>query len=189
MESKRPSKAELVAAVGRQLPDVIEPGLQVLFCGINPGLYSAALGHHFARPGNRFWPALHAGGFTDRLLSPTEDRLLINSGCGLTNLVDRATAVAVELSRTDLIAGLEALEGKVRRNAPRWIAFLGIGAYRTAFRRPRASLGRQAEKLVEASIWVLPNPSGLNAHHQPSHLARAFADLRTASTAMIHGAG
>ena len=185
MESKRPSKAEVAAAVGRQLPDVIRPGLQVLFCGINPGLYSAALGHHFARPGNRFWPALHAGGFTDRLLSPTEDRLLINSGYGLTNLVDRATAVAAELSRTELIAGLEALEDKVRRNAPRWIAFLGIGAYRTAFRRPRASLGRQADKLVEANIWVLPNPSGLNAHHQPSHLARAFADLRAASTTMI----
>lgn len=185
MESKRPSKAELAAAVGRQLPDVIKPGLQVLFCGINPGLYSAALGHHFARPGNRFWPALHAGGFTDRCLSPTDDRLLINLGYGLTNLVDRATAVAAELSRAELIAGLEVLEEKVRRNTPRWIAFLGIGAYRTAFRRPRASLGRQADKLVEANIWVLPNPSGLNAHHQPRHLARAFADLRAASTTII----
>jgi TDG/mug DNA glycosylase family protein len=176
-------KAELAAAVGRRLPDVIGPGLRILFCGINPGLYSAALGHHFARPGNRFWPALHAGGFTDRLLSPTEDRSLLDAGYGLTNLVNRATAGAAELSTTELIAGLEGLEEKVRRHAPRWIAFLGIGAYRTASGRPRASLGRQAEKLAGAGIWVLPNPSGLNAHHQPGDLARAFRDLRQASTA------
>ena len=182
MKNERPSKAELAAAVGRQLPDVIGPGLQVLFCGINPGLYSAAIGHHFARPGNRFWPALHSGGFTNRILSPTEDRLLIDSGFGLTNLVDRATAAADELSTTELIAGLEALKEKVRRYAPRWIAMLGIGAYRTAFRRPRASLGQQAEKLGATNIWVLPNPSGLNAHHQPRHLAKAFADLRQASS-------
>ena len=189
VDTKRPSRVELASAVGRRLPDVIGPGLQVLFCGINPGLYSAALGHHFARPGNRFWPALHAGGFTDRLLSPTEDRLLLDSGFGLTNLVDRATAAAAELSRTELIAGRKSLEEKVRRYAPRWIAFLGIGAYRTAFRRAQAALGRQAEKLAGASVWVLPNPSGLNAHHQPSHLARAFGNLRQATTTRIDGAG
>jgi TDG/mug DNA glycosylase family protein len=128
MKIGRPSKADLAAAVRRQLPDLIGPGLQVLFCGINPGLYSAALGHHFARPGNRFWPALHAGGFTSRTLSPAEDRLLIDSGFGLTNLVDRATVAADELSTTELIAGLESLTEKVRRYAPDWIAILGIGA-------------------------------------------------------------
>jgi TDG/mug DNA glycosylase family protein len=181
VEHERPTKAELAAAVGCRLPDVIGPGLQVLFCGINPGLYSAAIGHHFARPGNRFWPALYSGGFTTRILSPTEDRSLLDSGYGLTNLVDRATAAAAELSTAELIAGLEALEEKARRYAPNWIAILGIGAYRTAFRRPRASLGRQAEKLAATSIWVLPNPSGLNAHHQPRLLAEAFAGLRQAS--------
>ena len=189
MENARPSRAELAAAVGRRLPDVIGPGLQVLFCGINPGLYSAAVGHHFARPGNRFWPALYAGGFTPRILSPTEDGLLMESGYGLTNLVNRATAAAAELSTAELIVGREALEEKVRRYAPPWIAILGIGAYRTAFRRPQASLGRQAEKLAATNIWVLPNPSGLNAHHQPRHLAKAFADLRQASATGIECGG
>jgi len=187
VDSKRPSRADLAAAVGRRLPDVIRPGLRILFCGINPGLYSAAVGHHFARPGNRFWPALHAGGLVDRLLSSDEDQQLLDYGFGLTNLVDRATAVAGELSPAELVAGVANLERKVQRDAPRWVAFLGIGAYRTAFRRPRASLGRQSENLAGAGIWVLPNPSGLNAHHQPSHLAVAFTDLRLATAATING--
>ena len=182
VKPKHPSKAELAAAAGRTLPDVVAPGLRVLFCGINPGLYSAAVGHHFARPGNRFWPALHAGGFTERLLSPAEDRSLLDSGYGLTNLVERASAGADELSAAELIAGLARLEQKVLRHAPQWVAVLGIGAYRTAFRRPRASLGRQPERLAGAGVWVLPNPSGLNAHHQPGRLATAFGELRRAAT-------
>ena len=182
MDLTRPSKADLAAAVGRQLPDVIGTGLGVLFCGINPGLYSAAVGHHFARPGNRFWPALHAGGFTERLLAPSDDHLLCAAGYGLTNLVDRTTATAGELTVAELVAGLDTLEHKVRRYCPRWIAFLGIGAYRTAFRRPRASPGRQTEAFAGANVWVLPNPSDLNAHHQPNQLSEAFAALRHATT-------
>ena len=186
MDFKRPSKAEVVAAVGRRIPDVLKPDLDVVFCGINPGLYSAATGHHFARPGNRFWPALHAGGFTGRLLRPDEDHLLPDWGSGLTNLVGRATAGAAELKKAELIGGLADLEKKVRRFRPRWLAVLGIGAFRVAFQRPRASLGRQGERLGDADIWVLPNPSGLNAHHQPEHLAAAFRELRQAT---IYGSG
>lgn len=180
---KGTSGAELAAAAGRRLRDVIAPGLGILFCGINPGLYSAAVGHHFARPGNRFWPALHAGGFTARRLVPSEDRLLLQFRLGLTNLVDRATAAADELSAAELIAGVRRLEQKARRNAPGWIAFLGIGAYRTAFRRPRAILGEQDRPFAGARVWVLPNPSGLNAHHTPVQLAAAFNELRQAATA------
>jgi TDG/mug DNA glycosylase family protein len=177
----RPSRAELAAAVGRLLPDLLKPDLDVVFCGINPGLYSAATGHHFARPGNRFWPALHAGGFTGRLLRPCEDHLLPDGGFGLTNLVRRATAGAAELSKAELIEGLSALEKKIRTYRPRWLAVLGIGAFRTAFQRPRASLGWQEGGFAGASLWVLPNPSGLNAHHQPAHLAAAFRELRRAT--------
>ena len=177
----RPSRAEVTAAVGRRIPDILKPDLGVVFCGINPGLYSAATGHHFARPGNRFWPALHAGGFTGRLLRPWEDRLLPDWGSGLTNLVGRATVGAAELSKAELIAGLSELEMKIRTYRPRWLAVLGIGAFRTAFQRPRASLGWQEGGFAGASVWVLPNPSGLNAHHQPEHLAAAFRVLRRAT--------
>jgi len=176
-------RADLLAAAGRLVPDVIAPRLDVLFCGINPGLYSAAVGHHFARPGNRFWPALHAGGFTQRQLSPVDERELLRSGYGITNLVARASARAAELSSAELVAGADLLARKARSQRPRWIAILGIGAYRTAFRRPRASIGRQDERLASARIWVLPNPSGLNAHYQPRQLAAAFAELRQASAA------
>ncbi|HSE53860.1 MAG TPA: G/U mismatch-specific DNA glycosylase [Gemmatimonadales bacterium] len=185
---KRPSKAELAAAAERRLPDVLKPDLDVVFCGINPGLYSAATGHHFARPGNRFWPALHAGGFTSRLLRPDEDHLLPDWGSGLTNLVARASAGAAELSKAELIEGLSVLEKKIRTFRPRWLAVLGIGAFRTAFQRPRASLGRQEEGFAGANLWVLPNPSGLNAHHQPEHLAAAFRDLRRATVSGSGGA-
>jgi TDG/mug DNA glycosylase family protein len=159
---------------------VIGPDLAALFCGINPGLYSAAIGHHFGRPGNRFWPALHAGGFTDHVLSPWDDHLLLGLRLGVTNIVARATAAASELTGPELVAGGEALERKVRRFAPRWIVILGIGAYRTAFQRPKATLGLQEHVLARSRIWVLPNPSGLNAHHQPVHLAAAFTELRRA---------
>jgi TDG/mug DNA glycosylase family protein len=165
-------------AVGRRLPDVIAPDLSVLFCGINPGLYSAAVGHHFARPGNRFWAALHAGGFTRRTLAPAESHRLLERGYGLTDLVGRATARADELSAEELIAGRRRLSRKVRRYAPGWVAILGITAYRVAFLRPQAILGPQQECLGGARLWVLPNPSGLNASHQPTDLARAFRRLR-----------
>jgi len=160
------------------VPDLIAARLKVLFCGINPGLYSGATGHHFARPGNRFWPALFASGFTERLLAPWEEHLLLDRGLGITNLVARATATAAELSPDELEAGKRRLARKVRRYAPRWVALVGIGAYRVAFHRPDATLGRQPELLCDAGLWLLPNPSGLNANHQPESLARLFRMLR-----------
>ena len=152
----------------------------MLFCGINPGLYSGATGHHFARPGNRFWPALHAGGFTARLLAPHEERELLRAGYGITNFVARATATADELTPAEIVAGGRRLAAKVRRYRPRFLAVLGIGAYRTAFARPTAGLGLQAEQLGQTAIWVLPNPSGLNAHYSIDALARLFRELREA---------
>ena len=177
----RPTEAELRAAAGRTVPDMIAPGLRVLFCGINPGLYSAAVGHHFARPGNRFWPTLWAAGFTDRLLSPFEERELLNGGFGITNVVARATATAGELSLTELIEGGRRLTAKVRRYRPRFLAVLGIDAYRRAFARPGAPLGEQPETIGSSRVWVLPNPSGLNAHYQRADLARLFRELRAAA--------
>lgn len=160
------------------MPDLVAPGLRVLFCGINPGLYSAATRHHFARPGNRFWPALRDAGFTDRLLRPWEERRLLQVGLGVTNLVARATAAADELTRDELRNGRRRLAAKVRRYRPRCVAVLGIGAFRTAFERPRAVAGLQVERLGGSAVWVLPNPSGLNANHQRADLARAFRALR-----------
>jgi double-stranded uracil-DNA glycosylase len=177
-QHRRPTRDEIAAAYGHTLPDVIGPGLKVLFCGINPSLYSAAIGHHFGRPGNRFWPALHAGGFTLRLLSPHEDSTLTALGLGLTNLVARATAAADELTRDELLAGAIILEQKVQQHRPSHVAFLGVGAYRAAFARPKAALGLQGETLGSAILWVLPNPSGLNAHYQLADLGRLFAELR-----------
>lgn len=162
------------------MPDVIAPALRVLFCGINPGLYTAAVGHHFARPGNRFWPALHAGGFTDRLLAPHEERLLLDRGYGITNVVARATATADELTPEELRAGGRKLAAKVRKTRPVTLAVLGIGAYRSAFDRPRAALGPQDETIGETRVWVLPNPSGLNAHYGAADLARLFRELHEA---------
>src|SRR5437660_7140719 len=141
----RPTREQLAAARDKKVPDVIKPGLKLLFCGINPGLYSAAVGHHFARPGNRFWPALHAAGFTDRLLSPFADQELLQGGWGITNLVGRATATADALSAAELVVGGRRLTRKVGRFRPACVAFLGITAYRTAFGRKRAGLGRQEE--------------------------------------------
>lgn len=175
----RPTLAELKAAFGRTIKDVVAKDLDVLFCGINPGLYSGATGHHFARPGNRFWPALHAAGFTPRRLEPWEERELTRFGCGITNLVARATATAAEISDAELRAGRGRLERLTRRLRPRVVVLVGIGAYRTAFERPRAALGLQPEKLADAALWVLPNTSGLNANHRPADFARAFAELRS----------
>jgi TDG/mug DNA glycosylase family protein len=165
------------------VPDVIGPGLRVLFCGINPSLYSAAVSHHFARPGNRFWPALHAAGFTDRLLSPFEDRELLALGYGITNIVARATAAAAELTDEELVRGARLLGRKVRRLRPGVVAFLGVGSYRTGFGRPEAGVGPQPERVAETALWVLPNPSGLNAHYQLADLARLYGELRRATGA------
>jgi TDG/mug DNA glycosylase family protein len=178
---RRPSQEELRAAVGRSMPDLIAPGLRVLFCGINPSLYSAVVGYHFARPGNRFWPTLHAAGFTRRLLAPSEQQELLELGCGITNVVDRATATADQVAPEELVEGGRQLVAKVRRYRPRFIALLGISAYRAAFDRPEATLGLQAETLGGARLWVLPNPSGLNAHYQLKDLARLFRELRRAA--------
>lgn len=169
---------ELARAAGRAVPDLIGPDLRVLFCGINPGLYSAATGHHFARPGNRFWPALHRAGFTARALGAWEERELLGLGYGITNLVARSTAAAAELSAEELQAGRRVLLRKVRRYRPRWVAVLGIGAFRTAFGDRAATAGRRPEALGRAGLWVLANPSGLNASHQLGDLARAFRELR-----------
>jgi TDG/mug DNA glycosylase family protein len=177
---RRPTKEEIQAAIGKTMVDVIAPDLKVLFCGINPSLYSAVVGHHFARPGNRFWPTLHQAGFTDRLYAPHEDRDLLKLGYGITNVVDRATATADELSKQELLIGGQNLAAKVEQYRPRCLAVLGISAYRTAFNKPKAVVGRQAETLHNAIVWVLPNPSGLNAHYQLKDLAATFRDLLVA---------
>jgi double-stranded uracil-DNA glycosylase len=178
---RRPSRADLAAAAELTIPDVIGPELSVLFSGINPGLYSAATGHHFARPGNRFWPALHQSGFTDRQLRPDEQDLLPALGLGITNIVPRASARADELTAGELRAGGERLAELAGRVRPRWLAVLGVTAYRTAFARPHAVVGPQPEALGGTSVWVLPNPSGLNAHWSAAALAGAFGELRTAA--------
>jgi double-stranded uracil-DNA glycosylase len=177
MASDKPTKAEIQAAVGKTVPDIIAPDLRVLFCGINPSLYSAVVQHHFARPGNRFWKTLHAAGFTDRLLHPSEDHQLLTFGYGLTNIVDRATARADELDIEELVAGHQQLAAKVQHYRPRCLAILGISAYRTAFKQPKATIGRQPEMLHNALIWVLPNPSGLNAHYQLDDLGQVYQEL------------
>jgi TDG/mug DNA glycosylase family protein len=178
---RRPSAAEIAAARGRPVPDIVAPGLRVLFCGINPSLYSAAVGHHFARPGNRFWPTLHGAEFTDRLLSPFEDHLLLHHGLGCTNLVERATARADELTPEELRAGGERLERVVVDLRPRWLAVLGVSAYRAAFRRPEAVAGPQPFDVGRSGVWLLPNPSGLNAHYQLPDLVAAYRLLRQAA--------
>jgi TDG/mug DNA glycosylase family protein len=163
---------------GKPVPDVIAPDLDVLFCGINPSLMSAERGHHFARPGNRFWPALHLAGLTPRRLQPEEDHELIEHGLGVTNLVDRPTRTAAELTPEELRLGAIALDALVRRYRPRLLAVLGITAYRAGFVRPRAAQGLQEESVGGAPTWVVPNPSGLNAHVQLPDLARIYAALR-----------
>jgi double-stranded uracil-DNA glycosylase len=174
----KPTKEQLLAATEKTVRDVIAPDLRVLFCGINPGLYTAAVGHHFARPGNRFWPALYAAGFTDRLLSPFDERELLKSGYGITNVVPRTTATADLLTKDEIIAGGKRLQMKVLRYRPKILAILGLGAYRTAFNQPKATVGRQPDLIGNTILWVLPNPSGLNANYQAPDLARLFRELR-----------
>lgn len=181
MKPTRPTREEVQAAAGKTIPDVIAPGLRVLFCGINPGLYTAAIGHNFGRPGNRFWPALYAAGITPRKLSPYEERELLDYGYGITNIVSRATAAADELSREELVEGGKMLEDKLRRFRPRYLAILGLTAYRDAFNRPKAQIGRQEEDIAGTPVWVLPNPSGLNAHYSLEDLANLFRALKVAA--------
>ena len=176
----RPTARQLEAAAGRSIPDVIAPGLHVLFVGINPGLYSGATGRHFARPGNRFWPTIHRAGFTPRQLAPDEPDALLELGLGITNIVNRTTATAAELSRDELRAGGGHLRETVERYRPEVVAVLGVTAYRTAFERPNATVGRQDERIGDAALWVLPNPSGLNAHYQLPELVRLFEGFREA---------
>lgn len=156
----------------------------MLFVGINPSLRSAELGHHFARPGNRFWPTLHAAGFTPRRLAPEEDGLLPAFGIGVTNIVARPSRAAAELTPAELRAGAGELEETVRGWAPRLVAVVGVVAYRSAFRRRHAAMGLQEEPVGGRPVWVLPNPSGLNAHYQPADLARLYADARRHAAAL-----
>ena len=185
MTVSKPTRADLLAAKNKKVRDIIAPHLKVIFCGINPGLYSGATGHHFARPGNRFWPTIYQAGFTPRLLSPLEEQDLLSLGYGITNLVPRATATADELAPEELVAGRKRLETKVKRYEPRLVAVLGIGAYRTAFQEKMAILGLQNKLIGNARIWVLPNPSGLNAHYQLADLAEQFRKLREATEGEI----
>ena len=170
----KPTREQIRSAEGQTVRDVIAPNLRVLFCGINPGLYTAAVGHHFARPGNRFWKALHAAGFTDRF----EERELLKGGYGITNVVPRATATANQVTKEDFVNGGRRLVAKVLRYRPKFLAIVGLGAYRAAFNRPKAIPGRQNEEIGDTILWVLPNPSGLNANYQQTDLVRLFKELK-----------
>ena len=177
--SFKPTKADLAAAAALTVPDLIAPGLSVLFCGINPGLYTAATQRHFGRPGNRFWPALYKSGFTPRLLFPWEGNALLDMGIGITNMVKRTTATAAELSREEFEAGGNRVVKVIQKYNPNVVAFLGIGAYRSAFARKKATIGLQQETVGNCTLWVLPSPSGLNANHQLDDLVKLFSELRS----------
>lgn len=174
----KPTREQVLAAEGTTLPDLVRPGLCVVFCGINPGLYTAAVGHHFGRPGNRFWKVIHLAGFTPHQVSPFAERSLLDMGVGITNLVPRATAAAAELTPDELRRGLSRVERLACEHGPRVVAFLGMLAYRTAARRPRATLGLQPETLCDSAVWLLPNPSGLQARYQLGEMVEQFAALR-----------
>ncbi|CAL9354233.1 G/U mismatch-specific DNA glycosylase [Streptomyces sp. enrichment culture] len=182
MASRRFTAEELQAARDRVVPDVVAGGLSVLFCGINPGLMSAATGHHFARPGNRFWPVLHLSGFTPRQLAPSEQEELLSYGLGITNVVARATARADELSDDEFREGGRLLAAKVELLRPRWLAVVGVTAYRVAFGDRKAAIGPQERTIGDTRVWVLPNPSGLNAHWTARTMADEYARLRVAAT-------
>ena len=174
----RPTKEQLAAAIHLTVPDLLAPNLKVLFVGINPGLYSAATNRHFARPGNRFWPALRDGGFTEGLMSPFDSHLILKRGYGITNICERATNAADELNKNELLCGAKSLLRKVKKYKPKIVAILGVGSYRTAFNKPHAKVGRQEEMIGDSILWVLPNPSGLNAHFIPSKLSKIFRELK-----------
>ena len=180
MKNFKPTKEDLRDATNRTTEDLIDDDLKVLFCGINPGIWSGATGFHFAKPGNRFWKALHLGGFTERLLHPSEEHELLENGFGITSFCKRTTARADELTKEEFVEGGKLVVKKIKRFKPRFLAVLGIGAYRTAFDRPKAKLGLQVEKIDATRLWLLPNPSGLNAHYQIDDLAKLFSELRQA---------
>ncbi len=177
MKNFKPSKADLRDATKRTTEDLIDYNLKVLFCGINPGIWSGATGFHFAKPGNRFWKALHLGRFSDRVLHLSEEHELLENGYGITSFCKRTTATAAELSNEEIIEGGKNLVKKIKKYKPQFLAVLGIGAYRTAFEEPKAKLGLQNKTIGETKIWLLPNPSGLNAHYQLNDLAKLFAEL------------
>jgi double-stranded uracil-DNA glycosylase len=183
VEGVKPTRAELLASAGKTIPDLVAPGLSLLFVGINPGLYTAWAGYHFARPGNRFWPALHASGLTPRLLHPSEGKVLLSLGIGITGFVRRATATAAELTDGEYRAGARRIRSLVKRLTPHCVCFLGLTAYRAGFDQPKAKLGRQSDDMFGATVWLLPNPSGLNAHFQPADYARLFREVRLACIA------
>ncbi|MBA4121983.1 MAG: G/U mismatch-specific DNA glycosylase [Acidobacteria bacterium] len=178
MNKFKPTKEDLRDAVNRTTEDLIDYNLKILFCGINPGMWSGATGFHFAKPGNRFWKALYLGGFTTRLLHPSEEQELLENGYGITSFCKRTTTRADELSNEEIIEGGKNLVKKIKKFKPQNLAVLGIGAYRTAFQQPKAKLGLQNEKIGSANIWLLPNPSGLNAHYQINDLAKLFGEVR-----------
>src|SRR4051794_34706991 len=180
-QARPPSREELQAAYGRTVPDLVAPGLRVVLCGINPSLWSGVVGYHFARPSNRLWPTLHLSGFTPRRLHPSETSELLDAGLGVTNLVPRATARADELSKAELREGVARVAAVAAQWCPQWVAFLGLSSYRIAFGRPRAGIGPQPETLGGARVWLLPNPSGLNASYQLPDLVAAYSELRTAT--------
>jgi double-stranded uracil-DNA glycosylase len=179
----KPTRAQLEAARGTTVPNLVAPGLRVVFCGINPGLYTAAIGHHFGRPGNRFWKVIHLAGFTERQVSPFEERSLLDMGVGITNLVPRATAAASELGPDELREGVQRVEELACRYAPGYVAFLGMLAYRGATGRRGAAIGLQPERMCDSRLWLLPNPSGLQARYQMPELVELFAELRRAAFA------
>ena len=178
---KKPTKEDLRDAINRTTEDLIDYNLKVLFCGINPGIWSGATGFHFAKPGNRFWKTLHLAGFTNRVLLPSEEHELLELGYGITSFCKRTTARADELATKEVIEGGKLLIKKIEKYKPENLAVLGIGAYRTAFQQPKAKLGLQAEKIAGAKVWLLPNPSGLNAHYQLPDLAEVFGELKKAA--------
>jgi TDG/mug DNA glycosylase family protein len=180
MAGSAPSRQQLQAAYGVTIPDLVGPGLRVLLVGINPSLWSGAVGRHFGRPSNRLWRTLHEAGFTDRLLDPSESDTLLAAGVGVTNLVARSTARADELADDEIRAGVAPLRALVERWQPPWVAFLGLSAYRTGFGEPKTGVGPRPGRFGGAAVWVLPNPSGLNAHYQQPALTRAYAELRMA---------
>ena len=177
MNNFKPTKEDLRDATNRTTEDLIDYNLKVLFCGINPGIWSGATGFHFAKPGNRFWKTLHLAGFTNRVLHPSEEAELLENGYGITSFCKRTTARADELTADEFVAGGKLLTKKIEKFKPAALAVLGIGAFRTAFAKPKAQLGLQAEKIVNANVWLLPNPSGLNAHYQLNDLAKLFSEI------------
>jgi TDG/mug DNA glycosylase family protein len=181
------TRDQLHAFRDRTVPDLVGPGLRLLFVGINPGLWTAAAGAHFAHPANRFYPALHAAGLTEHRMrvsagmAESDHWHLVERGIGITNLVERATARADELNRAELVAGGRRLVDKVAAWKPKVVAVVGIGAYRIGFSKPKAAAGRQPEQMSGADVFVLGNPSGLNAHETVATLALAFREVAVAA--------